>query len=401
MNIGFVSTWLHRGAAYVTMNYAKLLMPEHKVFVYGRGGEFFDRSLTLDGVSVYEGIRTRTTDGIVLSDFHKWITSNSIDIVIWNEQRDLSFICLAKKKYPDVIHGAYIDYYKEDMVEGFGVFDFLICNTKRHFSVFKWHQGCHYMPWGCDTELYSPSERPQCGDRITFFHSMGMSDRKGTDILVRTFVRNGLNKYGAKLVIHTQVPMDSIITEDEAKASNVEIVKGTYPAPGLYFRGDVYVYPAKLDGLGLTMYEAISCGLPVIATDTAPMNEVIDEDNGYLVSVNKYYSRSDGYYWPLAEVSSDSLLLAMKHYIDHSDEIKALSKKARQSAVEKWNLSDRKQQLLDIVSSCRPMKNSAVIESYMKKHIAACRKRKRREFIDLLIPDRLYSLLLSIERKLS
>jgi len=54
----------------------------------------------------------------------------------------------------------------------------------------------------------------------------------------------------------------------------------------LYYLGDVYVYPTTLDGLGLTVYEALASGLPVIATDVAPMNEIITEDNGKLVKVS-------------------------------------------------------------------------------------------------------------------
>lgn len=39
MNIGFVSTWFERGAAYVTRQYVDALRNEHNVYVYARGGE--------------------------------------------------------------------------------------------------------------------------------------------------------------------------------------------------------------------------------------------------------------------------------------------------------------------------------------------------------------------------
>lgn len=38
MNIGFVSTWFERGAAYVTRQYVDALRNEHNVYVYARGG---------------------------------------------------------------------------------------------------------------------------------------------------------------------------------------------------------------------------------------------------------------------------------------------------------------------------------------------------------------------------
>lgn len=391
MNIGFVSTWLHRGAAYVTINYAKLVQSEHKVFIYGRGGEFFDEDMILEGVHIHEGYRVDSKDGILVKDFLKWIKENSIDIVIWNEQRDVTPICETRKVWPNVLHGAYIDYYREDTIESFGVYDFLICNTKRHYSVFNWHPQCFYIPWGCDTDLYIPLKRENDGNRIVFFHSMGMSNRKGTDVLVKTFVERNLAQYGAKLVLHTQVNIDSIITKEDAAKYNIEIVEETVSPPGLYYRGDVYVYPAKLDGLGLTLYEAISCGLPVITTDVAPMNEVISNDNGKLVKVKKMYSRSDGYFWPLSEVDEDSLYDALMYYLDHSDQIKVFSENARNDAVSNWSLNSRKTQLLNILKSVKKLDNTDLCNKMLSKAKLEVKRRKRSAFILLFVPKKLFS----------
>jgi len=403
MNIGLVSTWLHRGAAYVTINYAKLLQPEHNVFVFGRGGEYFDMNLSLPGVSIHKGSRIDSQDGVIGRELVKWIKNNKIDIIIWNEQRDLSSVVFAKKKCPDVLHGAYIDYYKESTVETFGIYDFLICNTKRHYSVFKWHPQCFYLPWGCDIDLYIPREKPEADQKykVVFFHSMGMSNRKGTNVLINTFVKRELDKYNVKLVIHTQTNIDSIISIEEAKKHNIEIVEQTVPAPGLYYRGDVYVYPAKLDGLGLTLYEAISCGLPVITTDVAPMNEVVTEKNGRLVKVERYYCRSDGYYWPLADIDEESLYEALMYYINHADEIGSMSKEVRRNAVASWNLQDRKDQLLEIISSVSQLDNEDACLAYMSKYRELKRREKRSAFIKLFVPQKVFSCLKNkqVERK--
>lgn len=44
MNIGFVSTWFERGAAYVTKAYLDLLKENNNVYVYARGGESFAKN---------------------------------------------------------------------------------------------------------------------------------------------------------------------------------------------------------------------------------------------------------------------------------------------------------------------------------------------------------------------
>lgn len=43
MNIGIVTTWFERGAAYVSRQYMEALSsdPENRVFVYARGGEAY------------------------------------------------------------------------------------------------------------------------------------------------------------------------------------------------------------------------------------------------------------------------------------------------------------------------------------------------------------------------
>ena len=39
MNVGIVTTWFERGAAYVSKAYMQTLSSQHNVFIYARGGE--------------------------------------------------------------------------------------------------------------------------------------------------------------------------------------------------------------------------------------------------------------------------------------------------------------------------------------------------------------------------
>ena len=67
------------------------------------------------------------------------------------------------------------------------------------------------------------------------------------------------------------------------KQDLLKIYEKTLPAPGLYHLGDVYVYPSRLDGVGLTVGEALACGLPVITTENGPMDEFVEDGfNGRL-----------------------------------------------------------------------------------------------------------------------
>ena len=49
-------------------------------------------------------------------------------------------------------------------------------------------------------------------------------------------------------------------------------------------RADVTLSPARWEGLGLPLYEAVAFGQPAITNDVAPMNEITrHEENGLLV----------------------------------------------------------------------------------------------------------------------
>lgn len=352
MNIGIVTTWMERGAAYVSKNYEVLLEQSgHNVFIYARGGENCAKGTSWDAPNVYWGEKNRSTV-IKKRRFFSWIRKNNLDVIIFNEQKYFPILVETKKQFSNVRICAYVDYYKEDTRELFNIYDFVICNTHRHFEAMDLHPQRFYLKWGVDTSVYKPT----CvnHDQICFFHSVGMSARKGTNILVDAFIDGKLFEK-SKLVLHTQIPIEKVCnyTKDELEKYNIEVIQKTVTAPGLYYLGDVYVYPTTLDGLGLTMYEAIACGLPVITTDNGPMNEVINNDIGSLVKIDRFYSRTDGYYWPLCNANKDDLIVKMKYYIDNREKIGELRKKARDYAVSEYNLYNRVEELDRIMRTAK------------------------------------------------
>jgi len=357
MNIGFISTWFERGAAYVTKAYIDLLKDKHNTFVYARGGEYFaSDDLYWNQYNVTWGKKLSGTN-VDKNHFYKWVNENKIDVLFFNEQHEFDILLNLKKDFPLLKIGAYIDYYKENTIELFDVYDFLICNTKRHAFAFRNHKQMFYVPWGTDIVTFNPENKKpfrntsNTTNKISFFHSAGMSNRKGTDLLIEAFIKGELYKK-SNLIIHTQCNLDNIMEHypEDIEKYNIEIINKTVSAPGLYHLGDVYVYPTKLEGLGLTLFEALSSGLPVITTDSAPMNEIINESNknGKLINVNYSYSRKDAYYWPMSVSDVNDLIIKMKFYLDNYEEMASYSAYARNFAVKYLNWEDRKEQIEDI-----------------------------------------------------
>ena len=354
--VGIVTTWFNRGAAFVSKNFLEVLKGEFNVIVYARGGEKYERedpNWNLSNVYWGKNLHVGVPNLIYWPDFKRWLEEKQPDVLLFNEQQSWDVIIKVKNYAPDVLIGAYVDYYTRETVPYFNLYDFLVCNTKRHMSVFEKHPQSFYIPWGTDIDLYKPSQELQ-RNYVTFFHSCGMNPyRKGTDLLLSAFTKLG-NK-DARLVIHSQVPlpksMRSIINSEDR---NITIIEKTIPPPGLYYLGDIYVYPSRLDGIGLTIAEALASGLPVLTTDNGPMNEFIRPGiTGYLVQVEKYYQRSDGYYWEACDCSVDELQNRMQAMLQQREKIVEMKRNAREYAIEYLNWKKNANQLVDIVNNLK------------------------------------------------
>ena len=342
MRIGIVTTWFERGAAYVSKLYKQLLEDSgHTVYVFARGGEEHESKHASEWNEQYvTRSKKYTNTKIEKHKLYRWIRKNGIEALFFNEQQDFLVLTWVRKDFPNIKLGAYVDYYTENTLRYFNLYDFLICNTKRHMQAMAFHPQKFYIEWGTDIDLYKPSS--DIHNELTFFHSAGMSARKGTDILVDSYIEHGLFEK-SKLVIHTQVPIQRLCKYDATELSryNIQVIEKTVSAPGLYHMGDVYVYPTRLDGLGLTMYESLACGLPLITTDFPPMNEVGIEDFVKLVSVNDYYCRGDAYYFPMCVCDKDSLAEQMLWFIDNKASLKEMQQEARQYAIDHYNIKNK------------------------------------------------------------
>jgi glycosyltransferase involved in cell wall biosynthesis len=182
---------------------------------------------------------------------------------------------------------------------------------------------------------------------VTFFHSAGRNPRrKGTDLLLDAFA---CLEHPARLVIHAQQGLPAGMPEhvrriDELRqAARLELHVGDVPEPGLYHLGDVYVYPTRLEGIGLTVAEALSCGLPAVVPDCPPMNEFVTEESGRLVAVERYQPRYDGYYWPQCFVDPADLVQQMRWYCENAARLAELKRAARARAERAldWNHNGR------------------------------------------------------------
>lgn len=184
MNIGIVTTWFERGAAYVSRQFEETLTQQGaSVFIYARGGEHYaigDSEWDKDNVE-WQKEQSFVTSYVNCKQLEKWIERNNIELIIFNEQHYWQAVIEAKKLNVKTV--AYVDYYKQDTVPLFDLYDAVIVNTRRHESVFANHKKAIYIPWGTTTAEFPMQERTV--EQVHFFHSCGMShtERGQTSLL--------------------------------------------------------------------------------------------------------------------------------------------------------------------------------------------------------------------------
>jgi 1,2-diacylglycerol 3-alpha-glucosyltransferase len=245
---------------------------------------------------------------------------------------------------------------------------------KKHLSAFSTHKNAIYCPWGTDVNIFAAHEQRVKSDKVRFFHSCGMNaHRKGTDLLLKAYLSLTIaDLKKSELIIHSQLSIDQLgekltceekkLFESYVKNNNIKIITKTVTAPGLYHLGDVYVYPSRLDGLGLTMAEAKSCSMPLIVPNDGPMNEFINQSIDTAIKINKKFARADGYYWPQNECSITDLTSGLVTYIENREQLSEWQEKARADALENYVWKKNSAFLLDKIKdiSITPLDETVV-----------------------------------------
>ena len=149
-----------------------------------------------------------------------------------------------------------------------------------------------YVPWGCHPELLAVrrargAERER-GETVTYVFPGGfLGHRKPLEPVLEAFAATDDPRL--RLVVKAQVERKQVRPAAEAaeRDPRIELRLGDQPTAE-HLRElascDVCLSPARWEGLGLPLYEAIAFGMPAITNDAPPMNEAIhDGVNGLLV----------------------------------------------------------------------------------------------------------------------
>jgi glycosyltransferase involved in cell wall biosynthesis len=196
---------------------------------------------------------------------------------------------------------------------------------------------------------------------FVFASVFGWSYRKGYDALLKAYLKefNGDDPVSLLIVSRYQYSSDSSKHVKGEVERFIKTYGGSNPAhiarcnrvipehimPNIYKAANVFVLPSRGEGFGLPYCEASMCGLPVIATNHSGQTMFLNNDNSYLVNIDRLVKMQPGqmhvHYWDnqlFPDLTSDDFISrlgkTMRHVYENYDEAKIKNKNLQETIVK-------------------------------------------------------------------
>ncbi|MBO3464222.1 glycosyltransferase family 4 protein [Aetokthonos hydrillicola] len=187
------------------------------------------------------------------------------------------------------------------------------------------------IPNGVDTVKYSPGasnvKAEFKADRL-FIYQGRIAPEKNVEVLLRAWKQAQLDP-GSKLLIVGDGPLKSSLESFYGSEYNIiwlgfianedrriEMLRGS----------DVFVLPSLVEGLSLSLLEAMACGIACLATDVGADGEVLSKGAGVVLSTKTIRAQ---------------LRTLLPLFQDHPELTTLLGHKARKRVLERYTLSDK------------------------------------------------------------
>ena len=196
------------------------------------------------------------------------------------------------------------------------------------------------IPNGVDTEKYFPGLsrlKTELDAQRVFVYQGRIAAEKNVESLLRAWKQSEMGA-NSRLVIVGNGPLapslKSFYGADYGvvwlgfvanEQRRIEILRGA----------DVFVLPSLVEGLSLSLLEAMACGVACIATDAGADGEVLEEGAGIILNTHRV---------------STQLQTLLPIFRDHAELTTLLGRKARQRVLDRYTLSQNITLLEDLYS---------------------------------------------------
>jgi len=150
-------------------------------------------------------------------------------------------------------------------------------------------------PNGVDTERFAPANATARatarkalqldGDTFTALFVGRLVQRKGVDVLLQAWARTATARHGRLLLVGDGPERARLegMAQELGIAAQVHFAGERSDTLTCYAAADAFVFPSRREGLPNALLEAMSCGLPSIATRIGGCTDVVTDGSGILV----------------------------------------------------------------------------------------------------------------------
>ena len=294
MRIGIPTKWFNSGQAVVSRQLRSALDElGHETFVLarqGKGKRSKEAERPEDPVWDQPGVTEVGDADVALADFESWIDANGIEALFLDNSYQFDELAALRKRGVRIVGRFVWEHFAPEHAgpaqESFDVVYSLTRAEQQRYEAMGMQTP--YVPWGCHPELMERGEEPHAnGDEVRLMFPGGtLNRRKPVAEVLEAFV--SVDDPRLRLVVKGQLPgRENKIGDAAQEDPRVEVVLADQPTEEhlrLSASCDVCIAPARWEGLGVPLFEALAFGQPTITNDDPPMNEVVADDvNGILV----------------------------------------------------------------------------------------------------------------------
>jgi glycosyltransferase involved in cell wall biosynthesis len=191
------------------------------------------------------------------------------------------------------------------------------------------------IPNGVDVHKYSPGSshlKSQFNARRLFVYQGRIATEKNVEALLKAWKQSDLGESSKLLIVGNGSLSASLIPfyGEEYGISWLGFVADEQRRIDILRAADVFILPSLLEGLSLSLLEAMSCGVACVATDAGADGEVLEDGAGVVLNTHRVATQ---------------LHTLLPVFRDHREWTTLLGKKARERVLERYTLSDNITQL--------------------------------------------------------
>ncbi len=292
MRVGICAFWFNRGQGVVARQLRSALDGlGHETFVLGRPTkESFPmpQEAREDDVWAQQGVTPASDFFIPEAELVGWATSNGLDACFFDQNYEFDAIAALRAKGVRTI-GRFVweRFSDEHVADATRAYETIYSMTRAEQARYA-TMGVEtpFLRWGIHPEYFRIEPRRSSPPVSFHYHAGLLGKRKPFKEIIEAF--SATSDPDLRLIVKAQIERRMKFLERAAKKdSRIELVLEDLPTDEhlqMCADADVCMAPARWEGLGLHLYEAIAFGQPIVCNDDAPMNELItDGVNGLLV----------------------------------------------------------------------------------------------------------------------